>query len=89
MWTDEQLRVLIDNRKDYNNEYHDLVGNGKRNFWKNVSTKINLRFGTCYSGAHCKEKFEGLKRDYKVRGFFPFPSYILNRKLIHLYQISE
>ncbi|RIA85558.1 hypothetical protein C1645_830600 [Glomus cerebriforme] len=65
MWTDEQLRVLIDSRKDYNEKYYDLVGNGKRNFWKQVSTKINLQFGTSYSGAHCMEKFESLKRDHK------------------------
>ena len=68
MWTDEQLRVLIDNRKEYNEKYHELVGNRKRIFWKRVSTKINLKFGTSYSDAHRKEKFEGLKRDYKVSG---------------------
>ncbi|RIA91455.1 hypothetical protein C1645_737101 [Glomus cerebriforme] len=66
MWTDEHLRVLIDSRKDYNEKYYDLVGNGKRNFWKQVSTKINLQFGTSYSGAHCMEKFESLKRDHKL-----------------------
>jgi len=66
MWTDEQLRVLIDNRKENNAMFHELAGNGKRIFWKKVSTKINLRFGTSYTGAHCKEKFESLKRDCKV-----------------------
>ena len=58
--------MILDSRKDYNEKYYDLVGNGKRNFWKQVSTKINLQFGTSYSGAHCMEKFESLKRDYKV-----------------------
>src|ERR1044071_10391464 len=72
MWSDEQLRVLIDNCKEYNKNYYELVGNEKRIFWKRVFTKINLKFGTSYSGAHCKEKFEGLKRDYKVNENFFF-----------------
>src|SRR2546430_4719680 len=36
-------RFLIDNRKEYNNEYHNLVGNEKRTFQKNVSIKIDRK----------------------------------------------
>ncbi|CAG8627818.1 2769_t:CDS:1, partial [Cetraspora pellucida] len=65
IWTDAQLHVLIDYRKDNNNEYHELVCNQKGMFWKGIASKINIEFGTSYTGQQCKEKFNGLLRDYK------------------------
>jgi len=64
MWTDKQMKLLIKERKKNNNKYHDLVGNGRSNFWKGVASKINLKFGTGYSGKHCREKFQSLIRCY-------------------------
>ena len=72
MWTDAQVLVLINERRENNDCYHDLIGNGKRVFWKGVSSKINLQFGTNYSGQHCKEKFLGLVRAHKVSGYKSF-----------------
>jgi hypothetical protein len=66
MWTDEQLRVLIDKRKDENNDYHRLDSKLKQSFWKGLASEINIAFGTSYSGKQCKEKFNGLVRAYKV-----------------------
>jgi hypothetical protein len=66
IWTDEQLRVLIDNHKENNVIFYELAGNRKRIFWKKVSIKINLQFGTSYTDTHYKKKFESLKRDCKV-----------------------
>ncbi|GET62064.1 hypothetical protein GLOIN_2v1874283 [Rhizophagus irregularis DAOM 181602=DAOM 197198] len=65
MWTDRQLRVLINERKNENNNFHELSGNMKHNFWKGLASKINLEFGTTYTGRQCKEKFNGLVRAYK------------------------
>ena len=70
MWTDEQLQFLIDERRANNNYYHDLVGGGKKMFWKDVASRINLRFGTKFSGQQAKEKFQGLVRDYNVNKTF-------------------
>jgi hypothetical protein len=73
MWTDNQLRVLIDKRKSENDNFHELSGNMKHNFWKGVASKINIEFGTTYSGRQCKEKFNGLVRAYKVyKNYFTF-----------------
>ena len=66
MWTDAQLELLIKERKENNVEYHDLICNGKMQFWKAVSTKINLEFGMSYSGKQCREKFQSLVRAYNV-----------------------
>ena len=73
MWTDNQLRVLIDKRKSENDNFYELSGNMKHNFWKGVASKINIEFGTTYSGRQCKEKFNGLVRAYKVyKNYFTF-----------------
>jgi len=42
MWTDEQLQFLINERRANNEYYHDLVGGGRRMFWKDVASRINL-----------------------------------------------
>ncbi|CAB4388853.1 unnamed protein product [Rhizophagus irregularis] len=59
MWTDRQLRVLINERKNENDNFHELSDNMKHNFWKGLASKIN-EFGTTYTGRQCKEKFNGL-----------------------------
>ncbi|CAB5382285.1 unnamed protein product [Rhizophagus irregularis] len=64
MWTDRQLRVLINERKNENDNFHELSDNMKHNFWKGLASKIN-EFGTTYTGRQCKEKFNGLVRAYK------------------------
>ena len=57
MWTDDQLHMLIDERKNSNEFYHDLVGRLKKSFWKMVAGNINLKFDTKYSEQQAKEKF--------------------------------
>ncbi|GBC48403.1 hypothetical protein GLOIN_2v1874283 [Rhizophagus irregularis DAOM 181602=DAOM 197198] len=61
MWTDRQLRVLINERKNENDNFYELSGNMKHNFWKGLASKINLEFGITYTERQCKEKFNGLK----------------------------
>lgn len=70
MWTDDQLRLLIDERKNNNKHYHDLVEGRRKIFWKNLASKINLRFGTNYSGVQAKEKFQSIIRDCRVSKIF-------------------
>ena len=66
MWTDEQLQFLINERKANNEYYHDLTEGGRKMFWKNVVSRINLQFGTKFSEQQAKEKFQGLVWDYHV-----------------------
>ena len=76
MWTDEQIQFLINERKVNNEFYHDLVGGGKKMFWKDVASRFNLQFGTKFSGQQIKEKFQGLVRDYNVNKTFIYHSVI-------------
>lgn len=86
MWTDDQLRLLIDNRKTKNDEYHLLTSNLKCNFWKGTASEINIKFGTTYSGKQCKEKFNALVRAYKVYNKIILFNYfiILNTNIIFI-----
>jgi hypothetical protein len=66
MWSKDQLNYLIEKRKNQNTNYHELNNNMRYNFWRNIASDINIKFGTTYSGRQCKEKFYGLVRAYKV-----------------------
>src|SRR5262249_54238339 len=77
MWTKEQLQDLIKKRKTENENYHELNNSMKHNFWRNVASEINIKFGTDYSGKRCKEKFTGMVRDYKVYKKFSYHYYFI------------
>ena len=75
MWIHYHIEVLIRERRENNTQYHDFVDNGKRNFWRGVASKINLEFGTNYSGRQCSEKFQNLVRCYRVSKCITFYYY--------------
>ncbi|CAG8626563.1 13932_t:CDS:2, partial [Ambispora leptoticha] len=64
MWTNEHLRLLIDERKTRNVEYYDIMGISREDFWNSVANKINRQFNTTYTGYQCKGKFQSLVKDY-------------------------
>jgi len=57
--------MLIDFRKTKNDQFHRL-GYVKRPFWKEIAGRINQRFRTSFSAQQCKQKFDDLKKDYRV-----------------------
>ena len=59
MWTEEQLRMMIDERKNNNEYYHTLHEGRKMIWWGQVSARINLRFGMVYTGTQVKRSFRG------------------------------
>jgi Myb/SANT-like DNA-binding domain len=65
-WTESQVRVLINQRKYRNREYHLIIGRSRRNFWNSVSRRINRSEGTNFSGEQCKRKFQNLVSTYYV-----------------------
>ena len=66
-WNDPQTMLLIHERKTRNEEYWALPGNDKTSFWTNVASKINMEFQSTFTYKQCKEKFQNLVREYKVR----------------------
>ena len=83
MWTEKQIELLIKERKENNVFYHDLIGNGKMNFWSGVAVTINLEFGMNYSGKQCSEKFQSLVCAYRVSKMQSIININSNHKLIY------
>ena len=66
-WNDEQTRILIDKRKNGNEEYHCTPNRNKRNFWEKIAEKLNENYNTNYfTGEACNKKFLSLTRAYYV-----------------------
>ena len=72
MWTDDQVRMLIDIRKAKNDYFHQLRLNMKSAFWKETANKINLCFETRYSGRQASNKFQDIVRDCRVNKTFDY-----------------
>jgi len=66
MWTDDQVRMLIDERKANNEYYPNLSDGGKSTFWEELVCKINIKYKTKFSGQQAREKFQGIIRSCKV-----------------------
>ena len=66
-WNDHQTVILISERKSRNEEYWSLPGNDKISFWASIASKINLEFRSTFTSKQCKDKFQNLVRDYRVR----------------------
>ena len=67
LWSDAEIRVLIDERQERNFEYYYLIlGRSRTGFWGSVADTINWECGSNYSGAQCQSKFNGLVTDYNV-----------------------
>ena len=79
VWTYEQLQFMVNERKEHNASYHDLHEGRRAVWWKNVSCKINIRFGTKYTEKQVKEKFQGLVCDYEVNIKTSLSFYLLSQ----------
>ncbi|CAG8775649.1 8397_t:CDS:2 [Gigaspora margarita] len=40
MWTDDQLRLLITERRNRNANYHDIPGSSRVSFWNDIANRV-------------------------------------------------
>ncbi|GBB93932.1 hypothetical protein RclHR1_22590001 [Rhizophagus clarus] len=67
MWTYDEVRMLINERKKDNEHYHSLGGGScKQAWWTSIAAKINQRFRTSYTRWQASEKFHGIIKDYQL-----------------------
>lgn len=72
-WNDIEERLLINERKNRNAEYHALRnGQPKHAFWDRVARKINNQCKTGFTGDQCRNKFLNLTRSYYVSNLSGF-----------------
>ena len=66
-FSDVQLRILIDEQKQKNAEYHATSNKKKRLFWENIANRINKSENTNYfTGEDCHKKFLYLTKAFYV-----------------------
>jgi hypothetical protein len=66
MWTPRNIRLLIDQRKNRNNEYHFDYGRDKKEFWRSVAQRINRVSGTNFTHRQCSRKWASLVSAFNV-----------------------
>ena len=72
-WNDDQVRFLIDERKERNLEYHSTPNKKKRLFWEDIARKLNEQENTNYfTGDDCNKKFSNLTKAFKVNSLLEF-----------------
>ena len=65
-WSEEETRLLINQRKHRNLEYYRTPGRSRTVFWDSVSRRINRSAGSNFTGNQCRRKFENLVTMYNV-----------------------
>lgn len=65
-WNEQQIRLLINQRKNRNIEYHQTPGRSRVAFWDSVARRINRSAGSNFMGIQCRRKFENLVSSYNV-----------------------
>jgi len=66
IWEDNEIDLLVEERRRRNVEYHVRYRGNKTGFWRSVARRINRRFDTAYSTRQCELKWRNLVRDYNV-----------------------
>ena len=65
-WSKEEMQLLIDLRKERNDDYQRIFGRSKLPFWNEIAAQIEEDFGTVFTGVQARDKFKGMVKDCKV-----------------------
>ncbi|RGB22019.1 hypothetical protein C1646_776810 [Rhizophagus diaphanus] len=66
-WSDAQLHLLINERKQKNAEYHATPNKKKQDFWDDVANKLNEQENTnFFLGKDCHNKFLNLTKAFNT-----------------------
>ena len=65
-WLDEEMKLLINLRRERNENYWRRFGRSKLPFWNEIAATIQERFTTAFNGLQVREKFKGMVKDCKV-----------------------
>ena len=89
-WDDEQTRILINEHKNGNVEYHWTPKHNKRDFWEKIAEKLNQIYNTNYfTGGDYNKKFLALTQAYYVSNIIiEYPYTYPDSDLIYLVYID-
>ena len=63
---DNEVKLLIDERRNRNEEYWYMLRRSKLPFWEDIMGKIKEEFNMDVTAVQCQAKFKGMIKDYKV-----------------------
>ena len=66
VWGEPETDLLVEERRQRNEEYHFRYREDKKGFWESVSQRIRRRYHTRYSARQCESKFRNLLKEYRV-----------------------
>ena len=65
-WSKEEMQLLINLRKERNEDYWRRFGRSKLPFWNEIAEKIEEDLGTKFTGLQVREKFKGMVKECNV-----------------------
>ena len=65
-WSEEEMRLLINLRRDRNEDYWRRFSRSKVLFWNKIAAKIQEDLGTAFTGMQVRKKFKSIVKDCKV-----------------------
>jgi hypothetical protein len=68
-WSEEEMQLLIDLRREKNEDYWRRFGRSKLPFWNEIAAQIEVNLETAFTGVQARDKFKGMIKDFKVSKF--------------------
>ena len=65
-WSEEEMQLLINLRKERNEDYWKRFGRSKVPFWNEITAKIQEDLGTPFTGVQVQNKFKEMVKECKV-----------------------
>lgn len=65
-WSEKEMQLLVNLRRNKNEDYWRRFGRSKVPFWDEIAIKIQEDLGTTFTGVQAREKFKGMIKDCKV-----------------------
>ena len=65
-WSEEEMQLLINLRRERNNDYWRRFGRSKILFWNEIAVQIEIDLRTTFTGLQVREKFKGMIKDCNI-----------------------
>ena len=65
-WSREEMQLLIDLRRERNNDYWGRFDRSKVSFWNEIVMQIEKELGMAFTGMQVRNKFTRMVKDCKV-----------------------
>ena len=68
-WSEKEMQLLIDLRREKNEDYWRRFGRLKLPFWNEIAAQIEENLETAFTDIQVRDKFKGMIKNCKVSKF--------------------